>query len=106
MVPNDVLERSVKRDLFFLSAEQPFSDHSVQPVSKELTHHPPRQSNRVNFRQKVKDKKMGDRIFKEDPWGQDPSLQVMRRVLRRLETDQNHFWTRLGISRLDHRLRS
>jgi hypothetical protein len=49
---------------------------------------------------------MGDRIFKEDPWGQDPSVQVMRRVLRRLETDQNHFWTRLGISRLDYRLRS
>ena len=40
-----------------------------------------------------------------DKWGRDPSVQMMRKVFKRIETAQDAFLNRLSVSTFDPRLR-
>ena len=41
----------------------------------------------------------------KDEWGQDPSVQAMRKVFSRMERDQNAFLYELQVSFFDERIR-
>lgn len=41
-----------------------------------------------------------------DEWGRDPSIQIMRKVFKKMETSQEGFFNSLNISPYDSRIRA
>lgn len=44
-------------------------------------------------------------MLDKDEWGKDPSVRIMRKVFKEIETAQHELLCQLGVSPYDHRLK-